>query len=169
MKKVSQSSAGHAPSQNLSTLAPLVLAWLFTLLACASSTVAQDRAVVASVIAGGGGRSSGSRFGVTGTVGQADATVARLSGSRFVVDGGFQATIVALQSPGAPLLTVTRSGESLTVAWPSGTVGWILQQSNALGPAANWADSSGVSDNSVQISSPMNDRFYRLRKAPPTE
>jgi hypothetical protein len=52
---------------------------------------AQNLAISPSGITGGGGLSTGSRFAVNGSSGQAEATVTPLTGSRFAVTGGLHA------------------------------------------------------------------------------
>jgi hypothetical protein len=56
-------------------------------------------------IAGGGGTSSGGQYSLSGTIGQPDASAA-MTGGNYSLTGGFWA-LYALQTPGAPLLTIT--------------------------------------------------------------
>jgi hypothetical protein len=70
--------------------------------------------------------------------------------------------------PLGPLLTVTRSGNSIIVSWPSPSTGWTLQQCSDLA-AGNWpASGLTVSDDgtncSVTISAPAGNLFFRLAK-----
>jgi hypothetical protein len=56
------------------------------------------------VIAGGGGRSTGGAFAITGTLGQADADPLQPStGGVFAITGGFWPGIVPSASPGDPI------------------------------------------------------------------
>ncbi len=125
---------------------------------------AQDKAVSTSVVPGGGGVSTGSRFSVTGTVGQHDATVTQLVGSRFGIQGGFHA-LVAIQTPGAPELSISVSGGQVTVSWPAETTGWMLQESGVVGGGASWSSSVGVSNNRLILGLPNGNRFYRLQRS----
>src|SRR5262245_53701599 len=58
---------------------------------------------------GGGGTSSGGNYSVTGTIGQPDAG-ATMSGGNYTVAGGFWSYAAAIQTPGAPFLTVLQTG-----------------------------------------------------------
>ena len=57
-----------------------------------------------SVIAGGGGRSTGSTFALEGTIGQAVGG-GNLSGGSFGIDGGFLSTVAS----GQPTVTISQS------------------------------------------------------------
>ena len=61
----------------------------------------------------GGGTSTGGVFTVTGTVGQPDAGT--MSGGPFTLEGGFWGLIAAIQTPGAPLLSVWRTDTNTVV------------------------------------------------------
>src|ERR1039458_5110991 len=56
-------------------------------------------------IAGGGGTSSNGQYTVSGTIGQHDASGV-MTGGAYSLTGGFWA-LYAVQTPGAPLLTIT--------------------------------------------------------------
>ena len=56
---------------------------------------------------GGGGTSTGGVYAVSGTLGQPDAGL--MSGGNFTLVGGFWGVVAAVQTPGAPYLTVTRT------------------------------------------------------------
>src|ERR1039457_6971419 len=71
-------------------------------------------------ISGGGGTSTGATYQVTGTIGQPDASSA-MSGGQYSVTGGFWSLIAVVQTPGAPTLTITHSGNRVTVSWPLGS------------------------------------------------
>jgi hypothetical protein len=116
---------------------------------------------------GGGGASTGSVFRVRGTLGQPDA--GKMTGGAFALQGGFWG-IVALQTPGAPLLTITRNSQpsTITVSWPSPSTGFNLQQNGDL-KTSNWATpSETVTDNGtikfIVVNPPSGNRFYRLFK-----
>jgi hypothetical protein len=63
----------------------------------------------------------------------------------------------------APRLGIARSANTLTISWPATIPGFILESSAVL-PAASWEEVSGVAGNSVTISLPAGERFYRLRR-----
>src|SRR5262245_12041931 len=97
-------------------------------------------AIRSSVVASGGGRSTGGAFAVTGTLGQ-PAAGGPLSGGAFAVGSGFWNLI---QTPGAPLLRIRPTGTGgAIVSWPEPSTGWVLQQTTALAsqPALTvWTD-----------------------------
>ena len=117
-------------------------------------------------IDGGGGTSTGGVYSVSGTIGQPDAGT--MSGGNYTLQGGFWGVAVAIQTEGAPLLTITKSGGNVIVSWPSSSTGFVLQENMALG-TTNWSNVLTVpSDNgtnkSVTVSPPIGNKFYRLRK-----
>lgn len=72
-----------------------------------------------------------------------------------------------VQTPGAPALLITRSGNTVTVYWQN-VSGWGLQQNSNLSQPANWSASSGVTTangtNYLQLISPVGNLFFRLKK-----
>ena len=84
-------------------------------------------------IDGGGGTSTGGIYFVSGTIGQPDAGM--MSGGNYTLRGGFWA-LYALQTPGAPALLITCSGNTVTVYWQD-VSGWSLQQNDDLSLPAN--------------------------------
>src|SRR5512138_2169118 len=106
-------------------------------LACAATALAQPYTIDWSTIDGGGGTSTGGVYSVSGTIGQPDAGT--LSGGPYTLTGGFWGIVAAVQTPGAPLLSITRNPDSsITVSWPAPATGWILEATDALpsSPAA---------------------------------
>jgi hypothetical protein len=75
----------------------------------------------------------------------------------------------ALQVPGGPRLAIARvSGNSIRLSWPSGSTGFMLQESTNLG-GGNWSDVgvTPVDDGahwSVVLNPPDDPSFYRLRQ-----
>jgi hypothetical protein len=65
-------------------------------------------------VAGGGGTSTGGTYTVSGTIGQHDASGA-MSGGNYSVAGGFWALVNVVQTPGAPTLYISHSGNTVTV------------------------------------------------------
>ena len=119
-------------------------------------------------IAGGGGSSStGGVYSVSGTVGQHDAGGA-MTGGNYSLTGGFWALISVVQTPGAPLLTISFNPQlsTINVSWPSPSTGWTLQQNSDL-TTTSWSTSGDISDNgtikSITIASPTGNLFFRLR------
>src|SRR5580692_482307 len=70
-------------------------------------------------IAGGGG-----------TIGQADAS-GPMSGGNYSVTGGFWAYVQVVQTPSAPTLYLSQSGNVVTVYWQN-VSGWSAIQNNNL-------------------------------------
>ena len=138
------------------------------LLSLPACLLAQQYAIDWFTLDGGGGTSTGGSYTLSGTIGQADAGV--MTGGSYSLIGGFWGVAVAIQEVGAPLLTVTRSGNSVTISWPSPSTGFNLQDTGSLG-SPSWATSTlQVTDNgtikSVTIPAPLGNRFYRLFKVP---
>jgi len=117
-------------------------------------------------IAGGGSTSTGGDYSASGTIGQPDAGGA-MTGGNYSLTGGFWSLIAVVQTPGAPLLTITHSGNSVTISWPSPSAGWTLQQNSDL-TMTSWSTSGGISDNgtikSITITSPTGNLFFRLKQ-----
>lgn len=133
---------------------------------CGISSHAQQYGVDWYKVAGGGGTSSNGQYVVSGTVGQPDA--GSMSGGNYSVTGGFWA-VTAVQTPGAPVLTVRRTGSGgVIISWPSGSTGFILQQ-NANTGTTNWSNFIGSTNDdgtnkSITIGSPSGNEFFRLAK-----
>jgi hypothetical protein len=120
-------------------------------------------------IDGGGGTSTGGVYSVSGTVGQPDASAQPMTGGNFSLIGGFWA-LIAVQTPDAPLLTITLSPQlsTVTVSWPSPSPGFTLQQNTDLN-TTNWTTApQTVTDNGTNkfiiVNPPAGNRFYRLFK-----
>ncbi len=117
-------------------------------------------------IAGGGGTSTGGVYAVSGTIGQPDATLQPLSGGTYSLTSGFLSLISVVQTPGAPPLFLSRSGNTVTVYWPNAS-GWILQQNNNLANPAGWSASGGVTllnnTNYFNLTAPAGTLFFRLQ------
>jgi hypothetical protein len=118
---------------------------------------------------GGGGTSTGGVYSVSGTIGQPDATTTTMTGDQYTLTGGFWA-IYAVQTPGAPYLTITRSNTTVVVSWPLPADGWLLDRTNRLdGVSAPWPQipppyQTNGSNLQFTESSPAGNRFYRLHK-----
>lgn len=131
----------------------------FGLLA-ATAAFAQQYSIGWYKIAGGGGTSANGQYAVTGTIGQHDAGTA-MTGGNYSLTGGFW-SLIAVQTPGAPLLTITPSGSQVIVSWPVPSTGYTLQTNSILNPAS-WGNYSGtVNNNSTTISPPRGTVFFRL-------
>ena len=135
--------------------------------ACCICASAQSYSIDWHKVSGGGGTSTGGVYSVSGTIGQPDAGGAMIGGN-FSLTGGFW-SLLAGQTPGAPLLTITLSSTNTAlVSWPSPSTGFALQQNTNLS-TPNWmTPSEPVTDNGtnkfIVVSPPAGRRFYRLSK-----
>jgi hypothetical protein len=113
-------------------------------------------------VSGGGGTSTGGGFSISGTIGQHDAG-GPLTGGGYSVTGGFWA-LYAVQTPGAPTLTITYVAHQAIVSWPLSDNGWTLQTNNNLS-TGTWGNYLGsVINNSITNSPPVENVFFRLKK-----
>ena len=65
------------------------------------------------------------------------ASVAATNGG-YLLTGGFT-SLYLVQTPGAPLLTIARSGTGVVLSWPAASTGFRLQSATTL-IAPAWAD-----------------------------
>jgi hypothetical protein len=81
------------------------IATVLTILAIWATAQAQNYTIDWSTVDGGGGTSTGGVYSVSGTIGQPDAGVT-MNGGPYSLTGGFWALPTAVQTPGAPTLSV---------------------------------------------------------------
>lgn len=147
----------------LNPLLPIVSAFSFQL-----SVFAQSYSIDWSTIDGGGGTSTGGVYSVMGTIGQPDAGT--MSGGNYTLQGGFWGVVAAVQTPGAPFLTVFRTTtNTVAVSWPSPSTDWTLQQNTNSVSSVNWSNvTNGIQDEGTTktliVNPPAGNRFYRLMK-----
>ncbi len=130
---------------------------------------AADYSIDWYTIDGGGGTSTGGVYSLSGTIGQPDAGV--MSGGNYTVVGGFWSVVQAIQTAGAPFLTVAyTTTNTVVVSWPSNSAGWVLQYSPSISPGSIlWTDIappypvSGTNNVRIDLS-PTGNRFYRLHQ-----
>ena len=94
-----------------------------------------------------------------------------MSGGSFSVQGGFWGIIAAVQTPGAPVLSVTRSNTAVVVSWPKADPGWALVFTTSLAAVGTntWTlipppyQTNGAN---LQLTEPVpaGNKFYRLRQ-----
>jgi hypothetical protein len=150
---------------NLRKTALSACAALLTL--CLEAT-AQSYSIDWYKIAGGGGLSTGGVYSVNGTIGQQDAG-GPMTGGNYSLTGGFWSLISVVQIPGGPVLTITRSGASVNISWPSPSAGFVLQQNSTVNNAPGWVNFTGtINDNgtvkSVTMTPPTGNLFFRLKQ-----
>jgi hypothetical protein len=141
-----------------------------TLLGLALCALAQSYSLDSSRISGGGGVSTGGVFSISGTMGQPDAGA--MSGGSFSLQGGFWGLLTAIQTPGAPLLSMTRANNRVTLSWPLVATGWMLERTNTLpSGSAVWPQvappyqtNAGTSLSVTFTNLPPGDYFFRLHK-----
>ena len=134
-------------------------------MALVSSAHAQNYSIDWYTIAGGGGTSSGGNYSLSGTIGQ--PATATMSGGNYSLTGGFWSIISAVQTPGAPLLTVTLSGKNAIISWPETTGGFQLQNSTSLS-SGTWGAALGTQSTnagiiSLTVPAASGYNFYRLQ------
>src|SRR5438876_1018340 len=92
-------------------------------------------------------------------------------GGRFTTAGGKVCGFIArAYLLTLPTLSVQRSGNDVTVSWPSvDTAGFVLEQAGTLAPLASWiSNAASVTDDgtnkSVTIPATNSAQFFRLRR-----
>lgn len=150
------------------------LCWLFCFFILHSSfclrASGQSYSIDWWTVDGGGGTSTGGVFAVSGTIGQPDAGT--MTGGGFVLQGGFWGVVAAVQTPGAPYLSVFRTTtNTVVVSWPlADAEGWTLQcTTNLVSGGSVWANipppyqTNGANLQYIEPA-PLGNRFYRLYK-----
>ena len=115
-------------------------------------------------IDGAGGTSTGGVYSVSGTVGQPDAGGPMTNG-QYSVTGGFWVLPTAIQTEGAPTLTITAAGAGQAqVSWsPETGTTWVLQERTSL-TSGSWSNSASGSTNPIVVPATGSTRLYRLHK-----
>ena len=127
------------------------------------SARAQPFSIAWFTIDGGGGKSSGGIYSLSGTIGQPDANNTPMVGGTYSLTGGFWA-LYAVQTVGAPVLTIVPAGAGLAkISWTPNTPGYVLQETLSLSPAS-WGNSPSGSTNPITVPSTLPTKFYRLFK-----
>jgi hypothetical protein len=69
-----------------------------------------------------------------------------------------------VQTPGAPLLTISHLGNQAVVSWSPSVTGWTLQTNNNLSTGI-WGNYTGtVINNSATNAPPVGNVFFRLKQ-----
>jgi hypothetical protein len=133
-------------------------------LAAALPLQAQQYSIDWYKVSGGGGTSTNGPYSVSGTIGQPDAG-GPMTGGSYSLTGGFWALISVAQTPGAPTLYISHSGNTVTIYWQD-VSGWSLQQNNNLSNSASWSVNSSWTTSSgtnyLNLTSPTGNQFFRL-------
>lgn len=111
-------------------------------------------------VAGGGGISTGGVYSVSGTIGQGAAATTMTNGP-YSLTGGFWSLPTAVQTPGAPKLSITLAEPGFArIAWTPSTPGFVLQESSNLS-TTNWVNAV-PGTNPVTVPVLEGRKFYRL-------
>jgi hypothetical protein len=117
---------------------------------------------------GGGGTSTGGVYAVSGTLGQPDAGA--MAGGTFALTGGFWSMADAVQTPGAPLLSINYSNGTVRMFWPLPAPDWQLEAALFLPCRTNdWTRMpppypTNATHCVVSEPAPTGNKFYRLCK-----
>jgi len=113
-------------------------------------------------IDGGGGTSTGAVYSVRGAIGQPDAGPTMTNG-QYAVTGGFWALPKAIQTEGAPTLTIAAAGAGQAqISWtPDTGTNWVLQENLNLA-TTNWITSTSGTNNPVIVPATAPTKYYRL-------
>jgi hypothetical protein len=127
-----------------------------------AAAAAQNFSINWYKVSGGGGVSTNGVITVAATIGQPDAGPV-LSDGYYSLTGGFW-SLIAVQTPGAPVLNIARAGNQAVISWDPGVSGWALQTNVNLA-TPTWGNYLGaVVNNSItNRPAPMN-LFFRLKQ-----
>jgi hypothetical protein len=130
------------------------------------NVTAQNEAIDWRQIAGGGGTSVGGTYSVTGTIGQASASMASIGGN-YSITGGFWSLIAPEQNTIAPALIIEDADGNLILHWEA-QPGWVLQENHDLSGSTTWTNSFGlVTVNGISyhgVTNPPEALFFRLKR-----
>lgn len=114
----------------------------------------------------GGGTSTGGAYSISGTIGQPDA--GKSSGGNYTIEGVCWSIVVAVQTPGAPMLSIALTAtNTVVVSWASDSTEFVLQQSSDNIASVNWSNvvitpTDDGATKTVVVDSAQGNRFYRL-------
>jgi hypothetical protein len=146
----------------------LAIAMMGAALVFPSTLLAQNYSINWYAIGGGGGTSSGTNgattYSISGTIGQ--PATSTMTGGNYALTGGFWSIIAAVQTSGAPLLSITRSGTQAVVSWSAPATGFVLEQSATLATNSWTASSATLTTNSgiisVTVTANHGYQYFRL-------
>ena len=117
-------------------------------------------------VSGGGGTSTNGQYSLSGTIGQHDAG-GPMTGGSYSVTGGFW-SLFAVQTPGAPLLSIFRTTTNTAVVyWTYPASAFRLQQNLSLSTPGGWSTpaetvTNNGSVNYIIVNPPTGNRYFRL-------
>jgi hypothetical protein len=146
-------------------LRTIFIAMVFALMALRVS--AQNYSIDWYKIAGGGGTSSNGQYVVSSTIGQHDAGTVMTTGNYSLTGGFWTFGAVAVQTPGAPTLNILQTGPNTVQVWWLGAANSFKLQTNSTLSKNSWGTygstiNSGGGTNSISISPPRGNEFFRL-------
>jgi hypothetical protein len=113
-----------------------------------------------------GGTNGVTAYSLSGLAGQPDAGGA-MAGGGYSLTGGFWSLISVVQTPGLPMLSISRAGASVVIAWPN-TPACALQQSSNLATRGWAACAASVNcnngTNSATLAPGPGSLFFRLAR-----
>lgn len=138
---------------------PLRLYWNVALFLGIWNTTAQIYEMERYTMDAGGGTSRGGSYQVSGSIGQADASLQPMTGGAYELVGGFWAGWVLHLDDGLPPLSIQNSPAGIIISWPAETPAAVLEETQDL-TGGNWQPSSVVNGSPV----PPTDKtmFFRL-------
>jgi hypothetical protein len=131
-----RSPSGKPLTRSSTRFARLRLPWGFStlrvaiLLATWPALAPAEYSIDWRTVDGGGGASTGGVYTVSGTIGQPDGGA--MTGDRFALTGGFWSIIAAIQTPGAPVLSISCTNSAVILSWPAPAEGYSLEQTLTL-------------------------------------
>jgi len=143
----------------------LGIAWL---LGACWQAHAQGYDISWHAIGGGGGSSTGGVYTVTGTIGQPAA--GHMAGGNYSLDGGFWGLLAVVQTPGAPLLSLTIAKPNAVLSWPAAATGFYLQQNPDVSVTNAWSSNGlpaavlGNGSNTVTVPLGAGNKYFRLKQ-----
>ena len=159
---VANASSRRFSKRRFVGMATLVLGFLILHSSFCLQALGQSYSIDWFKVSGGGGTSTGGVYSVSGTMGQPDASGA-MTGGTYSLTGGYWA-IYAVQTAGAPTLTIAHAGNQAIVSWPPSVTGWTLQTNINLATPA-WGNYLGtIVNNTATNSPPKGNLFFRLKQ-----
>jgi hypothetical protein len=129
----------------------------------ATNSCAQSYSIGWSTMDGGGGTSTNGQYSLSGTIGQPDAGGPMTNG-QYAVTGGFWALPQAVQTEGAPTLTIAKGAPGFAlISWTPASTNWVLQERVNLN-SGSWTNSISGVTNPVTVPATVPAKFYRLFK-----
>ena len=150
--------------------APALALGLLLSLASCPGLFGQSYQIHPSHFPAGGGSGSSGIHQVRGAFGAMPA--GQSTAGSYSLKGGFWSLLGAVNTPGAPALTISRSGNFVIVSWPASATGFTLQISRNLNPTPSWdtlTNPTQTRQGMVSITLPLErgHRFFRLVKPKP--